>query len=284
MPLTDMPTLLSAHRAVGAFNFVQLEMAEAIVRGAERAGSGVVLQLSENAVRFHRGLNPAAAAALRLADDAAVPVVVHLDHATDEELLYAAVEAGLPSVMFDGAHWDDDENVARTRAVVDRAHAAGVWVEAELGEVGGKGGAHTPGVRTDVDDAIWFTRETAVDALAVAVGSSHAMTHRDAHLDVDLISALRSALPVPLVLHGSSGVPDAGIDEAIRAGMRKINIGTHLNVVYTSGVRAALAAEPTVVDPRTYVRPAREAVEREVARLIRLIVGGAIDADPGETP
>ncbi|MCK6065837.1 MULTISPECIES: class II fructose-bisphosphate aldolase [Microbacterium] len=274
MTLANMSTLLAEHRAVGAFNFVQLELAQAIVAGAEEAGTGVVLQLSQNAVRFHGALGPAASAALELAHGARVPVVVHLDHATDEDLVDAALAAGVRSVMFDGAHLPDDENVARTRAVADRAHAAGAWVEAELGEVGGKGGAHTPGVRTDVEDAAAFVAATGVDALAVAVGSSHAMTERAASLDEDLISRLAARVPVPLVLHGSSGVPDAGIDGAIGAGMRKINIGTHLNVVFTGAVREALAADPAVVDPRTYVRPARDAVAREVARMLRLIVGG----------
>ncbi len=273
MTLANMSTLLAEHRAVGAFNFVQLELASAIVAGAEEAGTGVVLQLSQNAVRFHGALAPAASAALALASGARVPVVVHLDHATDEDLVDAALAAGVRSVMFDGAHLPDDENVARTRAVADRAHAAGAWVEAELGEVGGKGGAHTPGVRTDVEDAAAFVAATGVDALAVAVGSSHAMTERAAALDEDLISRLAARVPVPLVLHGSSGVPDAGIDGAIGAGMRKINIGTHLNVVFTGAVREALAADPAVVDPRTYVRPARDAVAREVARMLRLIVG-----------
>lgn len=279
MPLADMASLLREHRAIGAFNFVQLELAEAIVAGAERAGAGAVLQLSENAVRFHGGLAPVASAALRLAESASVPIVVHLDHATDEALIDEAIAVGLPSVMFDGAHLADTENVARTREVARRAHAAGVWVEAELGEVGGKGGAHTPGVRTDVDDAVAFTAETEVDALAVAVGSSHAMTRRDAHLDEDLIARLAARVPVPLVLHGSSGVPDRGINAAIGAGMRKVNIGTHLNIVLTSAVRKALAADAAVVDPRLYLAPGREAVAAEVARLIRVIVNGDVTPD-----
>ena len=273
MPLTAMPALLAEARAVGAFNFIQLEVAEAIVAGAERAGTGVVLQLSQNAVAFHGGLAPAATAALRLADAAAVPVVVHLDHATDEALIDDAIALGVPSVMFDGAHLADAENIARTAAVARRAHEAGVWIEAELGEVGGKG-AHVPGVRTDVDDAVAFVAATGVDALAVAVGSEHAMLERSAHLDEALIAELAARVPVPLVLHGSSGVSDAGIDAAIRAGMRKINIGTHLNVVLTRVIRDELARDPAVVDPRTYLRPARDAVAAEVARLLTLIDGG----------
>ncbi|WP_438354382.1 class II fructose-bisphosphate aldolase [Microbacterium sp. CJ88] len=275
MPLVDMPSLLAGHRAVGAFNFIQLEVAEAIVAGAERAGTGAILQLSQNAVAFHGGMAPAATAALRLADASSAPILVHLDHATDEALVDEALALGVPSVMFDAAHLPDAENVVRTAAVAARAHRAGAWVEAELGEVGGKG-AHVPGVRTDVDDAVAFVAATGVDALAVAVGSEHAMLSRDAALDVELIGRLASAVPVPLVLHGSSGVSDAGIDGAVRAGMRKINIGTHLNVVFTAVVRAQLEAHPDVVDPRKYVAPAREAVALEIERLLGVVVGGRL--------
>lgn len=273
MTLVPMRTLLEGRRAVAAFNFIQLEVAEAIVAGAERAGHGVVLQLSQNAVAFHGGLAPAATAALRIAEASAVPVVVHLDHATEEALIDEALALGVPSVMYDGAHLPDAENVARTAAVVARAHAVGAWVEAELGEVGGKG-AHAPGVRTDVEDAAAFVAATGVDALAVAVGSEHAMRERSATLDEELIRALAARAGVPLVLHGSSGVSDAGIVGAIAAGMRKINIGTHLNAVLTGVVRAELEREPSVIDPRKYLAPAREAVATEVARLVELISGG----------
>src|SRR5690606_32233572 len=111
--------------------------------------------------------------------------------------------------------------------------AAGVYVEGELGEVGGKDGAHAPGVRTDPEEARSFVAATGVDALAVAVGSSHAMLDRSAALDLDLISRLHAALPVPLVLHGSSGVADETIVAAVRAGMTKINVSTHLNGFFT---------------------------------------------------
>ncbi|SDP06960.1 fructose-bisphosphate aldolase, class II [Microbacterium sp. ru370.1] len=267
-----MPTLLAAHRAVGAFNFITLEVAEAIVAGAEAAGSGVILQLSQNAIAFHGGLAPAATAALRLAESARVDVVVHLDHATDEPLVDEAVAVGIRSVMFDAAHLTDAENVERTAAVAARVHAAGGWIEAELGEIGGKG-AHAPGVRTDVDEAVRFVQATGVDALAVAVGSEHAMRERSATLDEDLIARLAAALPTPLVLHGSSGVADAGIDGAVRAGMRKINIGTHLNKVLTAAVRDELTRDPDAIDPRRWLTPGRSAVAAEVHRLLDVVTG-----------
>ncbi|KHK94648.1 fructose-bisphosphate aldolase, partial [Microbacterium mangrovi] len=139
MPLSTMSEVLGSGRAVCAFNAVPLEVAEGIVAGAEAAGVPVVLQLSENAVRFHGGLGPVGAGFLGVARDAGVPVVVHLDHATEEDLVFEAIRAGFTSVMYDGAHHEYADNAARTRAVVQRAHQSGVWVEAELGRIGGKG-------------------------------------------------------------------------------------------------------------------------------------------------
>ncbi len=149
-------------------------------------------------------------------------------------------------------------------------HDAGISIEAELGEVGGKDGVHAPGVRTDPDDARRFVADTGVDLLAVAVGSSHAMTTRDAALDVELIRAIAAAVPVPLVLHGSSGVSDQGIRDAIRAGMTKINVSTHLNHVFTDGVRSELDANPVLVDSRKWIAPAARAMQNEVERLLAM--------------
>lgn len=141
-------------------------------------------------------------------------------------------------------------------------------IEAELGEVGGKDGVHAPGVRTHPEDARQFVADTGVDLLAVAVGSSHAMTSRNAELDLDLITELSQTVPVPLVLHGSSGVSDAGMQAAIKAGMTKINVSTHLNKVFTDRVKATLADQPTIVDSRKWSRPAHEAMRQEVSRLL----------------
>lgn len=173
--------------------------------------------------------------------------------------------------MFDASKLPYEENLAATREVTRYCHRADVWVEAELGEVGGKDGAHAPGVRTDPEEAVAFTAATAVDALAVAVGSSHAMATRDAAVDLTLIARLREVLDVPLVLHGSSGVDDDGLAEAVAAGMTKVNISTHLNKLFTRATRRELAANAALTDPRTYLGAARAAVESEVARLLELL-------------
>ncbi|MFJ1991360.1 class II fructose-bisphosphate aldolase [Streptomyces asiaticus] len=255
----------------GAFNVIQIEHAQAIVAGAEAAGAPVILQISENAVRYHGALAAVGRATVEVARAARVPVAVHLDHATGPELVREAVDLGFGSVMFDASALDYDANVAATAEVAAGCHAHGVWVEAELGEVGGKDGVHAPGARTEPAEAAAYVAATGVDALAVAVGTSHAMVVKAAVVDLPLVAALRAAVPVPLVLHGSSGVPEADLTRAVEAGLTKVNIATHLNVAYTRAIRDHLAGHPEVVDPRRYVAAGREAVAREVARLLKLV-------------
>jgi ketose-bisphosphate aldolase len=278
MPLVPAHAIVAparaAGRGVGAFNVIGIEHAEALVMGAEAAGTPVILAISENCVAYHGGLEPIAAATLALARGARILASVHLDHAESEALVDQAIALGIPSVMFDASKLPLADNVRATRAVVDAAHARGVWVEAELGEVGGKDGVHAPGARTDPQEAADYVAATGVDALAVAVGTSHAMTTRDAPLDLPLIARLRAAVPVPLVLHGSSGVPDDELGRAIEAGMTKINIATHLNHVYTDAVRAWLDANPTKVDPRHYQGAGRAAIVAEVTRLLGVLRAG----------
>lgn len=274
MTLSPLAPLLaqarSSGRALAAFNVIQIEHAEAYAVAAERSSLPVVMQISENCVRYHGSLRPIAAATLSIAQACAQPVVVHLDHAESQELVDEAVRLGLTSVMFDGSKLSDDDNRASTRRVVEQCRAAGISVEAELGEVGGKDGVHAPGVRTDPGDAARFVADTGVDALAVAVGSSHAMTERSAVLDTDLIAAIAASVPVPLVLHGSSGVPDEGLVAAVAAGMTKVNIATHLNQVWTQAMVRRLEESPTV-DTRLYLGAARDAVAAEAERLLRLL-------------
>ncbi|GAA2895935.1 class II fructose-bisphosphate aldolase [Microbacterium esteraromaticum] len=273
-----MRSAASAGTGIGAFNVIHLETAEALVSASERAGLPVILQISQNCADYHGGLEPIGWATLAIARRAKTPVAVHLDHAERPELVDEAIELGFGSVMFDGGKLEYEQNVEITAAVASRARAAGVYIEAELGEVGGKDGAHAPGVRTDPDEARAFVEATGVDSLAVAVGSSHAMLDRSASLDIDLIARLKSALhgigrtgcDIPLVLHGSSGVSDDVIVQAVRAGMTKINVSTHLNGFFTRAIRETLAADEKLVDSRKYLTPAREAVAEEAARMLRL--------------
>lgn len=281
MPLVPTGELITraaaARTAVAAFNVITLEHIEAVIAGAETAGSPVVLQVSENAVKFRYGrLLPLARAAVAAAGQAAVPVALHLDHVQSDELLRQAPEAGFGSVMYDAARLPYAGNLAATRAAADWAHAQGLWIEAELGQIGGKDGrppldAHAPGARTDPGRARDFVTGTGVDALAVAVGSAHAMTTRTAVLDQALLERLSAALAIPLVLHGSSGVPDEGLVAAVRGGIAKVNVGTALNLAMTGAIRAFLAAHPEAVDSRKYLTVGREAMAREVTRIIGVL-------------
>ncbi|KQY04799.1 fructose-bisphosphate aldolase [Mycobacterium sp. Root135] len=278
MPLVPTAELLRTAAAngsgVAAFNVVTLEHGEGIVAGAQHAAAPVILQVSENTVAFHGALRPISAALAALAADAGVPVGLHLDHVEAPHLWEQAADAGYSSVMVDGGALPYDRNVAVTAEATALLHGRGLAVEAELGYVGGKdsqvSNAHAPGVRTDPRQAAEFVSATGVDALAVAVGSSHAMTTRTAELDLDLIAALRDALSVPLVLHGSSGVPDDALRAAVQAGIVKVNVGTALNVAYTGAVRSALAADDAV-DPRKALRSARAAIGDTVAHLLDVI-------------
>jgi fructose-bisphosphate aldolase class II len=279
MPLVSTATLVgdavSGDRGVAAFNVITLEHAEGIIAGAQRSGRPAILQVSENTLRFHGGLiRPLAAALAALASEADVPVSLHLDHAESAAHWHDAASAGYSSVMVDCGSLPYERNVAITADVTKLLQQQGLSVEAELGYVGGKDtqvtNAHAPGTRTDPQQAAAFVEATGVDALAVAVGSSHAMTTQTAELDLELIAALRDAVPVPLVLHGSSGVPDEMLRAAVRAGIVKVNIGTALNVAYTGTLREALTAK---ADPRPALRAARAAVADAVAQLLEVIDG-----------
>ena len=284
MPLVTTGELITsaatARSAVAAFNIITLEHVEAVIAGAESTAAPVVLQVSENAVKFRYGrLLPLARAAVAAAERAAVPVALHLDHVQSDDLLRQAQAAGFSSVMYDAARLPYAENLAATRAAADWAHAQGLWIEAELGEVGGKNGeppldAHAPGARTDPAQARAFVADSGVDALAVAIGSSHAMTTRTATLDHDLLKRLTATLDVPLVLHGSSGVPDDELTAAVAGGITKVNVGTALNQAMTGAIRTFLAEHPEAVDSRKYLSVGREAMAGAVARIIGVLAGG----------
>jgi fructose-bisphosphate aldolase class II len=203
-----------------------------------------------------------------------VDISLHLDHVEDFDLLTQSADCGFSSAMFDAGSLPYDDNVAATRRAATWARAHGIWLEAELGYVGGKGetpqSAHAKGVRTDPAEAARFVADTGVDALAVAVGSSHAMVTQSAMLDLDLIAQLDAALDIPLVLHGSSGVPLDQMSAAVRAGMRKINVGTALNISYTGAIREYLQTTDKV-DPRPYLDRARKAIVESLLPIIRAV-------------
>ena len=257
--------------AVGAFNVILLEHAEALAKAADIAGKGIVLQISENCISYHGSLKPIALATKSIIESSSLPLSLHLDHAERLDLVKEALDLGFDSVMYDGSKLPYDVNIKTSKEVVELCRKYKATIEVELGEVGGKDGVHAPGARTNPREARAFVDETGVDLLAVAVGTSHGQITREAELDFNLISEIAATVKIPLVLHGSSGVSDESLRRAVSAGMRKVNIATHLNHVFTDEIRKVLESDSKLVDPRKYITKGRELVAQETARLIRLL-------------
>lgn len=256
--------------AVAAFNVVQLEHAQGIVEGAERANRPVMLQLSENTIGYHGGPRAIAAGMCEIAEAAAVPVALHLDHITRADLCARTADLGFSSFMVDAAALPYEQNVELTARTVALAASDRLWVESELGEVGGKG-AHQAGARTSPDEAAAFVDATGVHGLAIAIGSSHAMSEKTAILDLALLDGIAAAVGVPLVLHGSSGVRDEDLVAATRRGIRKVNVGTQLNVAFTQAVVSTIGEHPQVIDPRVYIGAGRAAIARQVELVLGIL-------------
>jgi fructose-bisphosphate aldolase class II len=256
-------------RPVSAFNVIQLEHAQGIVAGAERVGLPVILQLSENSIRYHGGARGIARGMRDVAESAGVPVALHLDHLTRADTCRRTADLGFSSFMIDGASLPYEHNVELTRSVVETAASDHLWVESELGEVGGKG-AHQSGARTSPSEAKAFVEATGIHGLAIAIGSSHAMREKTADLDIGLLERIRAVVPIPLVLHGSSGVREDDLLAAGKRGIVKVNIGTQLNVALTNRIREVLHTDPAMTDPRHFLGAGRAAVADEVAGVLRL--------------
>ena len=208
-----------------------------------------------------------------MAERAAVPVAMHLDHGSSAALARDALEGGYTSIMIDGSQKPYEENVELTKEVVAFCHAAGVSVEAELGCVGGKEDDLERGTDdpyTDPTQAADFVSRTKVDSLAVAIGTAHGVYKGEPKLDLERLSAIRAVVDIPLVLHGTSGVPEAVVSACIDRGICKVNYATDLRIAYTGGVRAAFAQKPDVFDPKIYGAMGRESVKQYVMGKIKL--------------
>ena len=254
------------HYAIGAFNAENMEMVQAIIAAAEELRAPVIVQTTPGTLKYASPAmfyaNVAAAAA-----EATVPVVMHLDHGSSFALAMKAFRAGYTSIMIDGSHSAFEENIALTRSVVEACHAAGVPVEAELGKVGGKEDDLDGGMGngyTDPAEAAEFAERTGVDSLAVAIGTAHGVYKGTPKLDVDRLSEIRKVVSIPLVLHGTSGVPDDAVRECIARGMCKVNYATDLRIAFSAGLKEYLAKDPDAFDPKKYNAVGREKVKEYV--------------------
>ncbi|HZL03824.1 MAG TPA: class II fructose-bisphosphate aldolase [Coriobacteriia bacterium] len=275
MPLTTTHEMLRSATdegwAVCAFNIENMEMAQAVVAAAEKAGAPVILQTTPSTVRY-AGLRMYRAIADAVAADATVPVAMHLDHGDSFELAAQALRLGYSSIMFDGSPCAYEENIAVTAAVVRACAPNGIPVEGELGRVGGKEDdlVVDAATFTDPDQAVDFVQRTGISSFAVAIGTVHGAYKGTPVLDLDLLRRIRDVVEIPLVLHGSSGLPEEAVKACIAAGIAKVNFATELRQVYSAAVESHLAAAPGTIDPKKYSGAAREAVQQLAADKIRL--------------
>lgn len=275
MLVTSKEILLKAQSggyAVGAFNVENMEMVQAVVEAAEELQSPVILQTTPSTVKY-AGLDYYLANVKAAAERVSVPVVMHLDHGNSFELAMQAFRVGYTSLMIDGSHESFEDNIAVSKAVADACRSSKIPVEAELGKVGGKeddldGGECNP--YTDPKEAKEFVERTGVDSLAVGIGTAHGIYKGEPKLQFDILSQIRELVEIPLVLHGTSGVPDEAVRECIKRGICKVNYATDLRIAFTQGVNRVFSENPDTIDPKKYSAAGREAVKKYVMSKIEV--------------
>lgn len=299
--LTSLTSVLTkaqhGHYAVGAFNVNNLETIQAVFDAAEAEHAPVIIQTSEGAIEY-AGMDELAALVHLAAKRIKFPVVFHLDHGKNYELVVKAIKSGFyTSVMFDGSSLPYEENVKKTKVLVQMAHKKGISLEAELGLISGKEDfvsvSERDAAMTQPKQAADFIKRTGCDALAVAIGTKHGAfkMKADSSLDFHRLKQIAEAVSVPLVLHGASGVPariktlctkygceiasakgipDAQIKKAVSLGICKVNIDTDLRIAFDAGIRKFLKEKPGVIDPREILKPAKELITKVVRLKMQL--------------
>jgi fructose-bisphosphate aldolase class II len=281
--------------AVGAFNVNNMEIVQGIVEAAKEAKSPVIIAATPGAIKY-AGLNYIVNLVKTASETSLVPMTLHLDHGTDFDIAWKCIGAGFTSVMIDGSLLKFEENIAVTKKVVDIAHPKGVSVEAELGRLAGVEEYtvdEREAILTDPNVAKEFVDRTGVDALAVAIGTSHGAYKfkGEPQLDFERLKEIKERVDVLLVLHGASGVPewtiekarkygaelpgakgipDESIRQAVSMGIAKINIDTDLRLALMSAIREVLATQPKEFDPRKILGPGREAIKKVVKAKMEL--------------
>lgn len=253
--------------AVGAFNINNMEIIQAIAEAATETMSPVVLQASQGAIKY-AGIEYIAALGKLVAKNSPVPVTLHLDHGTNFEDIMKCIRYGFSSVMIDASKYPLEENIAKTKEIVKIAHSVGVSVEAELGKIGGTEEqivvSDAEATYTDPEEAKVFVEETGVDSLAIAVGTAHGVYQGEPKVDFKRIEEINKVVDIPLVLHGSSGVPYETLKKAISLGICKVNIDTDIRASFAEAVGSFCKEHPEEIDPRKILGPAREAMKEVV--------------------
>lgn len=256
--------------AIGAFNVENMEMVMAVLAAAENKQSPVIMQTTPGTIKY-AGVDYYYANVKAAAERSKVPVVMHLDHGDSFARAMQAYRAGYTSIMIDGSKLALEDNIALTKSVVEACHPGGVFVEGELGKVGGKEDdleADDDNPYTDPNEAKQFVEATGVDYLAIGVGTAHGVYKGIPHVNTDLIAEIRDLVHIPLVLHGTSGVPDAQVLTAVKNGICKVNYATDLRIAFTNGVKEYMVAHPEAFDPKKYAKQGMDEVRKYVEQKI----------------
>lgn len=277
MALVSMVELLDkaqeGHYAVGAFNCNNMEIVQAIVAAAEAENAPVIIQASQGAIKY-AGIEYITALTKLAAEKASVPIALHLDHGTSFAQVMQCARNGFSSVMIDGSKHPLEDNIALTNKVIEAVRPLGISVEAELGKIGGTEDDITVSERealfTDPSEAEYFVKATQVDALAIAIGTAHGQYKGIPKLDFERLTQVRERVSTPLVLHGSSGVPEDALREAISRGVCKVNIDTNIREAFVLAARRVLEENSKEIDPRKMLGPAREAATKIIQEKIRI--------------
>lgn len=260
---------------VGAFNMHNLEMLPGMIRAAKECGAPIIIQTSIDTAKYI-GYDVIVAVCKQMANNHMVDVALHLDHARDFEAIKEAIDAGYSSIMFDGSNLPFKENIAKTKAVVDYAHARGVSVEGELGTIGGTeegiSVSESDKEYTRPQDAVRFVAETGVDALAVGIGTNHGQFKSKTNVKIPLLKEIHHSVTIPLVIHGGTGVKEEDYPELINNGIRKFNVGTELLVNWTSKAKETFGATEVNKSLRHNIIPCNEKVKEIVKHKISLFM------------
>lgn len=259
--------------AIPQFNINNLEWTKYVLEACRDLNIPVILGVSEGAAKYMGGYNVVAAMVRELVKSLGVntPVCIHLDHGTSKESCFKAIDAGFTSVMIDASRHELDENIKITREVVEYAHTKGVSVEAEVGHIGGtEDNITATSSNATLDDCRILYENTGIDSLAPALGSVHGFYKGEPNLDFETMQIINENLPIPLVLHGGTGIPADKIEMAINCGISKININTDLQVAWSNAVREKLNNDSAVYDPRKVIGAGEKAMKKRISELVEL--------------
>lgn len=260
-------------KAVGSFNLHCLEMLPAFFKAAKQTNSPLMIQISTGTAQY-LGYQLLVDSVRSLSASENVPTCLHLDHCSDINAIQTAIAAGFSSIMYDGSHLDIDENIARTRIVVEMARPRDISVEAELGAIGGsedgKAVAEEDICFTTVEDAKRFVEETHVDMLAVSVGTVHGLYTGKAQIQHQRLQEISAATGTPLVLHGGTGVSDEDMRKAVTEGINKVNVGTEMNVQWVGQCKSTFEKGKVNDSVRKFLIPANDAVTQVLVEKMNL--------------